>query len=579
MSTADRLTPIAPGRRWPWLVAVVALLAGALALRLWGVKQGLPYAYNVDENAHYVPRAIGMFGHSMDPHYYVNPPAYTYVLHAAFAVAYGGRAGVAHTFATDPQQVFVLARVVAAVLGTVAVWLLYLAGARLFDRRVGLLAAALLAVAYLPVFYAHQALNDTPMLAPLCLALWGAAGIVRFGRMRDCVWAGVGVGLTCATKYTGGIVALPVLGAIGVHAAAGRSVVGSRAWPWRALVVMAVVSVVAFVAADPHSVLSWHAFTAALRQQSLAADDVLGKLGLTQHDGYTYYLWTFSWGLGWVPLVAAVAGVVALLAWDRRAAIVLVPAPVAFVIFMGAQSRHFGRWLLPTFPIVCLLAAAGVVLVIDRFGARLAPAARRALYAAAIVALCLQSAIHSVHSNVVLSRQDTRGEARAWLVDNIAPGTKIVVEPIVPGQWLDDIGRASPLTTFGDRWQRFSSGALVAPGAPPPPAVAAENYERTLSPALLAGYERTGYCWVISGSTQSGRAEVEPRAAPQAVAYYRALARQATVAARFTPYRRGASAVRFNFDWSFDTYPMAYDRTGPVVTIWHLRDGGCGSVD
>ena len=55
-------------------------------LRLWGVKQGLPYAYNIDENAHFVPEAIGLFGHGGNPHYFVNPPAFTYLLHAVFAV-------------------------------------------------------------------------------------------------------------------------------------------------------------------------------------------------------------------------------------------------------------------------------------------------------------------------------------------------------------------------------------------------------------------------------------------------------------------------------------------------------------
>ncbi len=552
-------------------------------MRLWGIKQGLPYAYNVDENAHYVPRAIGMFGHSLDPHYYVNPPAYTYVLHAAFAVAYGGRAGVAHAFATDPQGVFVLARVIAAVLSTIAVWLLYLAAARLFDRRVALLAAALLAVAYLPVFYSHEALNDTPMLAPLCLALWGAAGIVRYGRMRDCVWAGLGIGLTCATKYTGGIVALPVLGAIAVHATAGRAVVASRAWAWRALGVMGAVAIVAFVVADPHSVLSWDAFTGALRDQSLAADDVLGKLGLTQRNGYTYYLWTFTWGLGWVPLVAAIAGAVGLLVWDRRAAIVLVPAPIAFVIFMGAQSRHFGRWLLPVFPIVCLLAAAGVVLAIDRFGEHLAPRARRAVFAAAALALCLQSAIHSVHSGVVLSRQDTRGLARAWLVDNVAPGTRIVVEPIVPGQWLADVGRASPLTALGDRWQRFTPRALRKPGARRRRRVERTSATRTTSARCRRRSSPATSARGTAGSSPGRRSraapQIEPDAVPQAIAYYRTLARAATVAARFSPYERGAKPVEFNFDWSFDTYPLAYQRSGPVVTIWHIREPDCTSVD
>ena len=40
------------------------------------------------------------------------------------------------------------ARVTAALCGTLAVWLLYLAGTRLFDRRVGLLAAGLLGVSF-----------------------------------------------------------------------------------------------------------------------------------------------------------------------------------------------------------------------------------------------------------------------------------------------------------------------------------------------------------------------------------------------------------------------------------------------
>jgi hypothetical protein len=85
-----------------WAPAVVALLAVSLALRVWGSKQGLPYAYNADENAHFVPKAIGLFGHGWNPHYFVNPPAYTYVLHVLFAGWFGGRAGVSESFARDP---------------------------------------------------------------------------------------------------------------------------------------------------------------------------------------------------------------------------------------------------------------------------------------------------------------------------------------------------------------------------------------------------------------------------------------------------------------------------------------------
>ncbi len=62
------------------------MLAGGLGLRLWGIGQGLPYAYNADEADHFVPHAIEMFGHDLNPHYFANPPAYTYVLHYLFAI-------------------------------------------------------------------------------------------------------------------------------------------------------------------------------------------------------------------------------------------------------------------------------------------------------------------------------------------------------------------------------------------------------------------------------------------------------------------------------------------------------------
>ena len=44
-----------------------------------------------------------------------------------------------------------------------------------------------------------------------------------------------------------------------------------------------------------------------------------------------------------------------------RIALVLVPAPVLFLLFMGTQERYFGRWLMPVFPMICLLAAYAVL--------------------------------------------------------------------------------------------------------------------------------------------------------------------------------------------------------------------------
>ena len=75
--------------------ALALLLAGAFLLRVWGIKQGLPYSYNSDEQAHFVPRAIAFFWHDLNPHYFLNPPAYSYLLHIVFELWFGSGDAVA----------------------------------------------------------------------------------------------------------------------------------------------------------------------------------------------------------------------------------------------------------------------------------------------------------------------------------------------------------------------------------------------------------------------------------------------------------------------------------------------------
>jgi hypothetical protein len=604
MSTAE-----AP-RRWAWPL-LGGVLAVGLGLRLWGIRQGLPYAYNADEADHFVPRAVGMFAHGLNPHYFANPPAYTYLLHFLFAIAYGGKHGVLHTFALHPASVYTLARVAAAALGAVALWLTYLAGARLIGRTGGLLAAAIEAVAFLPVYYAHVAVNDVPTLAPLTLSLVGTAGVLRKGRTRDCLLAGAGLGVACASKYTAGIALVPLIAAI-----AARYLSGEAGAPRRAvgnIAVAAAASLCAFLLANPYAALDYSSFHQGVIHQSTLSAEPQGKLGAPRHGGLPYYLWSLTWGLGWVPALAALGGAVTV--WRREPALgwLLVPAPLLFLGFMGLQGRYFGRWLMPILPIVCLLAAlfslqaasqlarvAGLVRARSGGGrrrgspggaglARVPRARLRPRYVAAGAAaatvlsagLLAQGLIYSIHSGAVLSRADTRSLTRAWLVAHVPAGTPIVAEPVSPDDWARETRAATASSGDPYRWKKYPSlesritpgGALRPSGLAP---VTIENYERTLSPALLGFYESNGYCWVISGSTQSGRAFADPAAVPEALAYYHALARQGDVAYRVYPYGRGDRPVAFGFDWSFNYYPLAYYRPGPVMTVYRLHGGRCG---
>jgi hypothetical protein len=573
-------------RRWAW-PTLALILGGGLGLRLWGARQGLPYVFNTDEADHFLPRAVEMFQHgSLNPHYFANPPAFTYVLHLLFAIAYGGGDGAIRALRLEPAELYTLGRVAAAVLGTAALWLLYATGARLFGRAVGLLAAAIEAVAFLPVFYSHLALNDVPTLAPLTLSLLGSAGVLRQGRARDYALAGAGLGLACASKYTAGIAVLPLAAAVAARyldrgsAGAARSAAGVG--------VAGASALAAFLIANPYALLDYSAFHAGLLHQSTLSAEAQGKLGSPRDGGFVYYLWSLTWGLGWVPSLAALGGALTLTRTRSARAWMLVPPALGFLAFMGLQGRYFGRWLLPIFPILCLLAAyfalglsqAAVGFLRRRMGrpqgARAMPAAVAALV---VLVLLGQGLVYSVHDGLVLSRADTRILTRGWMLTHIPRGAKIVAEPVSPDEWARE--RRAGTSTAGNprQWNKYASmlSRISAAGTLQSSTthVSIENYVRTLAPALIGYYEQHGYCWVVSGSTQSGRAFSDPHAVPHAIAYYRALARQGEVVYRASPYPPGEGPVAFNFDWSFDYYPLAYSRPGPQMTVYQLHGGHC----
>jgi hypothetical protein len=599
MATAEQETD---ARRWAWPL-LGAILLVALGLRLWGIEQGLPYVYNIDEAGHFVPKAVAMSAHGLNPDYFVNPPALTYVLHLVFVLWFGAGHALTHEYALHPDQVFLVARVTVAVLGAGAVWLLYLLGARLFDRRVGLLAGALEAVAFLPVFYGHLALNDAATLLPLTLSLFGSAGILRHGRIRDYAIAGIGLGFACASKYTAGIAVVPLAAAAGAHYLDGTAGSGKRVLV--GLGGAGLCALGAFLLANPYALLDFQRFHSELVHQSSLSEEAQGKLGAPHQGGLLYYLWSFTWGLGWVPVLAAFAGAIALCWRHPRVAWLLVPAPILFLAFMGLQDRYFGRWLLPIFPIACLLAAYFAFLLIELLASRETSAAGQASGNASersivaddggvarkkgvptraragtvlvgvvtVILLLAQGLLYSVHNDLVLARADTRNVTRAWMVAHILPGARIVLEPVVLDSWLQEgVGVK--------RWRKYVSlESVIAPDGTLSPQtahpVALENYETTLAPSLIGWYERQGYCWVITGSTESGRAFADPSAAPLAIAYYRALAAQGEVAYRVSPYSPGSEPPEFNFDWSFDYYPLSFHRPGPQMTVYRLRGGRC----
>ncbi len=166
-----------------WIVAGLTLLAALLRFATLGVQ-----AYHHDEVVTVSRILPGSFGHAMDAVNYSEsaPPLY-YALAWIWTQLWGtGEWGL---------------RSLSALAGVATVPVAYLAALELRGRRAGLLAAALVAVNPMLLWYSQEA-RAYALFALLCaVSLLYCVRALRGGRRRDFVAWGVVSGLALATHY------------------------------------------------------------------------------------------------------------------------------------------------------------------------------------------------------------------------------------------------------------------------------------------------------------------------------------------------------------------------------------------
>jgi hypothetical protein len=526
----------------PGALALAVILGAGLALRTYGIDHGLPYVYNVDELSHFTSRAIRMLGGDLNPHYFDNPSALTYLIHFALRFQYGGAwpfgdlGGVLRELRADPSAAYLTARSISTVLCMLAVLALFAVGKRLWGTAEGVAAAAILSFAFLPVAYSRLALTDAGVLLPVSVAIYGIVKVREDGRRRYFLLAGAAIGLAVGFKYTAGVIVVPFLVAAALRARRDRTALAHAA-----LGVLAVA--VVFCATTPYFLLTLPDTLAELADQS--GDANTPKAGQRPENRFSFYLGSLTWGLGLGAALAAAGGLLWEIRRDPVRALLLALLPVLLLVYLAGAERFFARWLLPAYPVLAMLA--GVAL------ARLARlSSRRTVVRGGVLALLLAAVLAQplaadVRTARVLAREDTRQIARGFLVERLPPRARIVIEPSVPPSYYRG---------------RFSRGfSLRSVG----------KYITKLKPALIDRYRRAGYCTIVTMSTIRGRAEVVSD--PEALAYYRRLERESDLSFSVLPYRPGAERVAFDFNQSLLYYSAAFERPGPEVNVYRLD--GC----
>ncbi len=429
-------------------IVLAAILVLAAALRLTGIRYGLPLSVLNPDESSIVPRAWRMGHGHLDPGWYDYPSLLMALLapvQAFFgAPALGAARGVA---------------VAVGLGGVAATWWL---GRRAYGTAAAIVGAAGVAVATTHVAYSRMAVTDVL----LSLVITCVLALAVEGRIE---WAGLAVGLAASAKYPGVIAAVPV-----VVAGWGR---------WRSLGRAAVLAVAGFVLTSPFVVIhAGSAWDDISRVQRLART---GWLGFENDPitpvAYVDRLWET---LGPFLLVAAV-GVVAALVRRTRTDLVLLSFACVYWLTLMPQEAHFDRYVLPLVPVLAVFAGS----------------LERAL-PIALIALALPLA-WSISDARELTRTDTRLRADAWVAANIPRGDKIAVDPSTlplpgrdvvrlelpgPGRPFDPDRNVATLRRNGVKWVIISGAVtdrvLKAPDRYPREAVFYEQLGHGSRPVL-----------------------------------------------------------------------------------------------
>jgi YYY domain-containing protein len=414
-----------------WLAFI--LVVGAAA-RLADLSWDEGHAFHPDERAiAFAVQRLSFRPLQLDPDFFAYGSFPFYVIRAATSLA-----GLVRPEWRDDFGVILLTgRAWSALTGVLALWVLFRLGSALYGRAAGLLAAGLMAGCILHIQHSHFMTSDVALTSAVLLALWACVGVVRHGRARDHVAAGVAVGLALAIKLS----AAPLLAALGT---AVLLRLRNPSFRLRHGVYAIGAAAAACFLGQPYALLDPSRFWGAISEQGHMVREA-GSLPYTiQYLGTTPYAYDLSqmvlWGMGPALGLAALAGAAWQVRrqWTERTPEVMVLGAwlLPYFAITGAFEVKFIRYLLPAYPVLILWAAAWLL---ER--ARAGPRGRFLLYS--VVAATSLSALAFL---TVYRGRHTAVLASDWVYAHVPAGSAIL------GQHWDE---GFPLPTSSGRPESY----------------------------------------------------------------------------------------------------------------------------
>ncbi|HEY7059610.1 MAG TPA: glycosyltransferase family 39 protein, partial [Vicinamibacterales bacterium] len=407
-----------------WIAALVVVCAAALALRLIGLRYGLPAVYNPDEVA-IMSRALAFATGDLNPHNFLYPSFYFYVLFAwegltaLWSVAIGAVASLGdfqRQFFIDPTRVYVAGRLLTTLTGVLTVAATYSLGRRVAGPLAGLSAALFLAIAPLHVRDSHYVKHDVPVTLLIVVAyvayerLWNAPPDDR--SRTPLIAAAAATGAAFSTHYYSIFLAIP----LAWSAAQGAR---DRREAFRRIALAAVVSGAVFFVLSPFILAEPSLALRDIRaNRQIVVDRAIGTLGYGETAArYAAFLWRD--GVGWPVVLAAIIGIATGARNRPRTTAWLLSFPIPFLLFI-AGTYPATRYLIPVLPFVAIFGGMGIAAL---------SSAHTVVAAAALAAVCVVPLRDSIRIDLFIRHADTRTLAERFIETAVPSGSTILTQP------------------------------------------------------------------------------------------------------------------------------------------------------
>lgn len=199
---------------------VVLLILLSVFLRLLGIWHSFPFILHPDEPT-IVRSALEIRfdpnpGHFDWPHLYIYINYFVYMIFAHFrdllvSINLKGVLSPIFPLLWDDNLIFYLiSRFLTSLIGALTIVPVFLTAKGIFNKSVGYLAAATLAITPYHIWHSQYSMGDVPMMFCIAWALYFASKILTNSDSKNYILSGLFIGLAASLKYNGGLTAIIV---------------------------------------------------------------------------------------------------------------------------------------------------------------------------------------------------------------------------------------------------------------------------------------------------------------------------------------------------------------------------------